>query len=349
MAIRRILLETCVGESRAVALDKAGRPVGLWLDRWSDQARDRLRVGDVREARLRTLDPKLKGAFADLGPDKGAAFIRLPEGHRLTEGQMVRFRVEAETTRQKLPRGVLAKNAILHRAGFEDWCTRLPGGKLAPIENVPPGTDEIQHAFDDALSPRAQIPGGGTMTIERTTALTAVDIDTSGRGGQGTAASRALKINSDAAEELARQCILRGLGGLVVMDCVAPLNRESGRKVRETFLSAWQALSFRTAKAEPPSSFGLMELSLAWAETPLAECMLDQNGAPTPETVCLSGIRALQKALTHNTMDRLTLRLPTDAFAWMAASGLDLTGALTDIHASRFEIVGASLSQPEVA
>lgn len=349
MAVRRILLEDCVGESRAVAYDKTNRPIALWLNRWSDASEDRLRAGDVRDARIRSLDARLKGAFADLGTGKGAVFIRLPEGHNLTQGQMVRYRVEAEATRQKLPRGVMAKNAVLHRAGLEDWRSRLPGGKLAPVESASPGADEIQHAFDDAIAIKAQIPGGGVMTIERTTALTAVDIDSIGRTDQGTAASRALKINSAAAGELARQLAVRNLGGLVVLDCIAPINKESGRRVRETFLSAWPELSLRTAKAEPPSAFGLMEMSLAWTETPLDERLLDETGALTSETICLTGIRALQKALVLNTMDRVTLRLPAEAFAWIAASGLDLTGALTEKHASRFEIVGANIPQPEVA
>ncbi len=352
MAVHRILLEDGIGETRAVAFDTAGLAVAVWLERWSDRVIGRLRLGDVRDARVRSLEPSLRGAFADLGPGKDAAFIRLTDGHGLTEGQMARFRVEAEATRGKLPRGVLATNAILHRAGFEDWRGHLPGGRTATIEPVPPGMDAIQHIFDDLLATEAQIPGGGTLTIERTTALTAVDVDTSGRTARGSAASRALQVNGDAARELARQCSLRSLGGLVVMDCIAPINGESGRKVRDTFMSAWREVSLRTAKAEPPSPFGLMELSLAWGETPLAERLEASAGTPLPETACLAGIRTLQKALQQKSMDRPTLRLPAAAHDWltgMHAAGLDLGAALAEKYGARFEILAADIPKPEVA
>ena len=348
MAIHRILLEPCVGETRAVALDENDLPVALWLDRWSD-ADTRPRVGDVRAARIRKFEPSQGGGFAELADGAGEAFVRIPAGLGITEGQAVQLRIEAEAHEDKLPRAAIVTDAALSRAGFETWIKRLPGGETAPVETVQPGSAEVDAAFEDVLVPHAQIPGGGRLRVERAAALTAADIDTSGRISRGSAASRALQVNSAAATELARQCSLRGLGGLVVLDCIAPLNLESGRKVQTAFLTAWRKLSHRTVKAEPPSVFGLMEASLAWGETPMAERLLDASGALSAETQCLAGLRSLQKALGHNTMDRLTLRLPTAAHAWMTASGLDLTGALAEKHANRFEITGAEIPKPEVA
>ncbi|MEZ5998061.1 MAG: ribonuclease E/G [Hyphomonas sp.] len=352
MPVRRILREDCVGETRAVAFDGAGLPVALWLDRWSDRLTGRLRVGDVRDARIRSLDPALRGGFADLGPGRGTAFIRLPNGHGLTEGQTVRFRVEAEANRTKLPRGVLAQNAILHRVGFDDWCAFLPGGKAAAVDAVSPGAEDVRHAFEDVLAREVPIPNGGIMTIERTTALTAADVDSSGRTGRGSAASRALQINSDAARELARQVSLRGLGGLVVLDCVAPINPDSGRRVRDAFLAAWQDISLRNARAEPPSAFGLLETSIAWGQTPVEDLLAEADGTPLPEAACLDGLRSLETALSRNRMDTATLRLPAhahDAYQWMTAAGLDLPGALAEKYGPRFQILAADIPQPEVA
>ena len=348
MAIRRILLEACVGETRAVALDETGLPVALWLDRWSDGTA-RPRVGDIREARIRKFVPAEGGAFAELAGGAGEAFVRLPPGLGITEGQAVHLRIEAETRDGKLPRAAVVLDTPVHRAGFDDWVRRLPDSTQAKVENVAPGDADVEAAFEDALSPQAGIPGGGRLRIERAAALTAADIDSSGRTARGSAASRALQLNSAAAAELARQCSLRNLGGLVVLDCVAPLNRDSGRRVREAFLSAWRRISLRAAKAEPPSVFGLMETSLAWGETPLAERLLGPDGQPTAETLCLAGIRALQKALGEAPMDRRTLRLPAAAEAWLSTGGLDLTGALAEKHGSRFDILAADISQPEVA
>lgn len=347
MAIRRILLEECVGETRAVALDDAGLPVALWLDRWSDGT-SRPRVGDVREARIRKFDPGQGGAFAELMDGAGEAFVRPPPGLGITEGQAVHLRIEAEMRDGKLPRASVVLDAPLHRAEFADWVKRLPEASQAVTHKVMPGDAEVEAAFEGALSPQAGIPGGGRLRIDRAAALTAADIDTFGRIARGSAASRALQINTAAATEFARQCSLRGLGGLVVLDCVAPLNRDSGRKVRDAFLAAWRRISQRTTRAEPPSVFGLMEASLAWGETPLAERLMD-GGQPSAETLCLAGIRALQKALGHNTIDTLTLRLPGAAMDWMTANGLDITTSLTQLYGPRFRIAAADISQPEVA
>lgn len=347
MAIGRILQEDCVGETRAVALDEAGLPVALWLDRWSDGS-TRPRLGDIRPARIRKFAPAQGGAFAELADGAGEAFVRVPPGLGITEGQAVHLRIEAEARADKLPRAAVVMDAAPHRAGFDDWARRLPGGEGAEMVPVGPGAAEVDAAFEDALAIQVQIPGGGQMRIERAAALVAADIDTAGRTSRGSAASRALQVNTAAAGELARQCSLRGLGGLLVLDCVAPLNRDSGRKVRDTFLAAWRRISHRAAKAEPPSVFGLMEASLAWGETPISGRLLDATGSPTAETQCLSGIRILQKVLGEKTMDRLSLHLPKAAHTWMTASGLDLTGALTDKHGARFDIVAADIQQPEV-
>ena len=348
MAIWRVLVEDCVGETRAVACDDTGRPAALWLDRWSDGTH-RARVGDIRDARLRKFDPAQGGAFAELADGAGEAFVRITPGLGLTEGQAVRLRIEAEARENKLPRAMVVRDAKLHRAGFEDWLVRLPGGDDAAVATARPGAEEVAEAFESALSPLTQIPGGGRMHIERAAALHAADIDTAGRAKRGSAASRALQVNTAAATELARQCGLRGLGGLIVLDCIAPLNRDAGGKVRDAFLAAWRRTSQRTAKAQPPSPFGLLEISLAWGETPLAERLLDIAGKPTQETVCLAGLRALQKALGERTMDQLTLRLPAAAHAWMTACGLDLAGALVEKHGPRFDITAADVKYPEVA
>ena len=69
----------------------------------------------------------------------------------------------------------------------------------------------------------------------------------------------------------------------------------------------------------------------------------------TAETRCLAGLRLLEKALSHNTIDRQTLRLPADAQAWLEANGPDLTAALLETYGPRFDIVASDVKQPEVA
>ena len=63
-----------------------------------------------------------------------------------------------------------------------------------------------------------------------------------------------LKVREDrVAEALARQILIRGLGGLFVLDCVSPLTKETSTKLREAFLSAWDGMTARPARVLAPS------------------------------------------------------------------------------------------------
>jgi ribonuclease E/ribonuclease G len=71
---------------------------------------------------------------------------------------------------------------------------------------------DIEAQLEQALDPLVPLDGGGSLSIEATRALTAVDVD-SGRAAP-------LAANLEAAEEIARQLRLRNLGGAVVVDFV---------------------------------------------------------------------------------------------------------------------------------
>lgn len=108
-----------------------------------------------------------------------------------------------------------------------DWCadgdavTEAPGALTGQI------SDEVAAL----LTPRVAL-GAGSMAVEATRALIAVDVDT---GGDLSPAA-ALKVNLAAARELPRQLRLRGLGGQVAVD-FAPLAKSDRAKI-ETALSA---------------------------------------------------------------------------------------------------------------
>jgi Ribonuclease G/E len=335
MPIARILRETAIGETRWLALDTAGRPVALHLERSSDREA-RAYLGDVFDGRLRAVHPRQGGGFVEL-PSGDNAFIRLDDGHGLTEGQSLRVEVVAEARRDKLARDRDAR-----------WRKALPGAGSLSVEDVSVGDAEMTAAWDEALSGSVTLPGGGTLHIQPTNALVAVDLDTSGRNDPGRASARALRINSEAAQELARQASLRNLGGAMVLDCVSPINRESGIKVRDTFLSAFKALSQRNVRALAPSAFGLMEASIAWGAAPLGDRLVRSDGEPTDETLCLESLRQLQREARSQPMARLTLALPRRAFDWMIASRLDLQGQLDEIYGARLTVLQHDHSKPDI-
>lgn len=342
MAIARFLREQTIGETRWLALDSEDRPAALYLERASTTAR----LGARLNGRIGKTEPGAGGTFIALSGTEGA-FLRTKNGQNRTdpdslvpsEGTLVTVEVVSETRAGKLPRVKLVTPAgAPGPAGAEAWRAALQGGSAAPVEDVAPGDAAMGAAFEDALRPEVTLPGGGQMFVERTRALTAADIDSAGRAMKGSAGARALSLNREAAGELARQILLRGIGGLIVLDCVSPVAGDGPARVRAAFMETWERLTRRQAKALAPSALGLMEVAADWWITPLAERMLDGGGKPTPETEALEGLRQLEKAARQARMARLTLSLPQAAYDWLAASGLDAPGQLASRYGARLSI-----------
>lgn len=89
------------------------------------------------------------------------------------------------------------------------------------------GTDDVFHAhrIDEQLAKgmdrKVWLPSGGTLIIDRTEAMTVVDVNT-GKfiGAGGTLEETVTKNNLEAAEEIVRQLRLRDIGGIIIVDFV---------------------------------------------------------------------------------------------------------------------------------
>ncbi|WP_084399582.1 ribonuclease E/G [Henriciella aquimarina] len=288
MSIGRIAIHRAPGEIRAAALDKTGRPIRLFLERWGGMG-EPARVNSFAKGRVRNASPKDRGTFFELESGE-AVFVRGPTD--LTEGAETGLIIMAEARHGKLARAVTTEGAAENPPAFEAWLASLPDD---PPPAPEPDPDAVEQAFDEALSPRIGLAGGGEIEIARTRALTAIDVDTIGRQTKGSAAARALSVNREAVAETARQLVLRNLGGLAVIDCIAPIHAEAGQQLREIFLQSFKALSRRSVEALRPSRFGLLEAKLAWGEAPMADRLLDEAGHPTGETELLDLFRAAER------------------------------------------------------
>lgn len=91
-----------------------------------------------------------------------------------------------------------------------------------------------QYKVDDqiakALDRKVYLPSGGSLVIDRTEAMTVIDVNT-GRftGSAGNLEATVTSNNLEAAEEIVRQLRLRDIGGIIVIDfidMVLPSNRD---------------------------------------------------------------------------------------------------------------------------
>lgn len=338
---RRLLIERTIGEIRAVTFDEDNRPSNLFLSRTGDE---RLCYGDTKLAVVRKMAGSTGSIFLETEAGQKAA-MRPQKDIPLHEGQRVTIKIACEAFGDKLPRAVLVSGEHHTKSPIDRWIETQ--GNL-PLVEVKPNNEEISEAFEHALSPTVQIPGGGALTFSFTRALTAIDIDSAGRRDKGRPASRALNLNKVASEELARQIELRQLGGLFVLDCVAPLNKDAAQKVRNAFTIALERISSRLFKALAPSALGLMEASVERRYTPLRERLLNTHGNPTPQSTALEGLRHLERAAIVQPMANLVLSLPKGACVWLKSAPMNFQEAIDAKYGARISIEGHDGSTIEV-
>lgn len=145
-------------------------------------------------------------------------------------------------------------------------------GRLERFED-PAGLFELFEIEDDiaaALSRRVALKSGGAIAFGETEALTAIDVDSGKASARGTAFEElALKINLEAANEIARQLRLRGIGGIVVIDF---LHMENAAYRAQVVNGLRQALAKDPAptKVLGMSALGLVEMTRKRVGEPLA-------------------------------------------------------------------------------
>ena len=99
----------------------------------------------------------------------------------------------------------------------------------APIEDDFDAFD-IEQQIDALLSPRAELPEGAWLTIEPTTALVAVDVNT----GQARGGDALQRVNLAAAAEIPRQLRLRHIGGAVAIDFAGGPKGKARKRLEDT-------------------------------------------------------------------------------------------------------------------
>jgi ribonuclease G len=87
----------------------------------------------------------------------------------------------------------------------------------------------IEEKVERALERRVWLRSGGYIIIERTEALTAIDVNTGRFVGKRNQEETIVKTNLEAAQEVVRQLRLRNVGGIIIIDFI-DMEKESDRK-----------------------------------------------------------------------------------------------------------------------
>jgi ribonuclease E len=160
----------------------------------------------------------------------------------------------------------------------------------------------LEEEIEKINSRRVELPLGGSLVIDQTEALVAVDVN-SGRFREHTdAETTALQTNLEAAKEIARQLRLRDLGGVIIIDFIDMRQEKNCRAVEKAFREAIKVDRAKT-KVLRISSFGIVEMTRQRVRPSLQDsiyrtCWHCQGSGmiKSEESLALLVLRSLQRA-----------------------------------------------------
>ncbi|MDP8171652.1 ribonuclease E [Pasteurella skyensis] len=182
---------------------------------------------------------------------------------------------------------------------------------------------QIESQIESAFQREVRLPSGGSIVIDATEALTAIDIN-SARATRGSDIEEtALNTNLEAADEIARQMRLRDLGGLIVIDFIdmTPVRhqREVENRIREAVLQDRARIQFGRI-----SRFGLLEMSRQRLSSSLSEasshiCSRCQGTGKVRdnESISLSILRLVEEEAIKDNSKQVHAVVPVEVASYL--------------------------------
>jgi len=297
--------------------------------------------GDVHIGRVIARVPALAGCFVALEGDKEGFLPDSAGGRDMTSGEMAPVQVTRSAQGGKGPRlarwqGPLvteSKPRLLSRGAdpLRMLAARYPNTPIeiddpALIPNLRPDlgarlhivaqafTHEIAEAVAALAESSVSLPGGAAFHIQPTRALTAIDIDSGAvSAARQTKSAAQAALNQAVLPELARQIMLRNLGGAIVVDLAGMPAR------RRAALAPALAAALAPDPLQPRllgfTALGFAEISRPRQRPPLHELLTGSLA---------SGLSALRAACAHPPTTRLRLLAAPAIIAALESDGVAL-------------------------
>ncbi len=163
----------------------------------------------------------------------------------------------------------------------------------------------IEMEIARALEKKIWLKSGGYILIEETEALTTIDVNSGRYVGKHNVEETILKINLEAAKEIAYQIRLRNLGGIIIIDFI-DMEKESSREL------VLQALKDALRKDRSPttvlkmSELGLVQMTRKRVKEGVGKQLREpcphcdgQGWVRSTATLCYEALREIQREIAH--------------------------------------------------
>ena len=178
--------------------------------------------------------------------------------------------------------------------------------------------DKVEEQLNSIFSERVSLKSGGSLVINQTEALVAIDVNSGTSKKDYNIEDTAVRTNQEAAQEIARQLRLRDMAGLIVIDFI-DMEKFKNRSLIEKKLK--ESLKSDRSKIQVGriSSFGLLEMSRQRIRSSVQEENYDVcptcNGSGSlrsMESISLEFFRNLNIAVKDKRATKANVEIPLD-------------------------------------
>src|SRR5438445_917025 len=208
--------------------------------------------------------------------------------------------------------------------------------------------DQIERIYKRTV----ELKSGGSISIDQTEALTAVDVNSARSVRSASSEDTAARTNLEAAEEIARQLRLRDIGGLVVIDFI---DMESAKHIRQVERAFAEAMSRDKARYDVTriSKLGLMEVSRqriksTKASSSFMECptCAGDGTIRTPEAAARAAFRKIQARVARGDIAGVKVYLPPEVALYLLNEKRDDLYHLEARQKVRIDVVPETRMKP---
>ncbi|TWT92440.1 Rne/Rng family ribonuclease [Stieleria varia] len=200
---------------------------------------------------------------------------------------------------------------------------------------------------------QVKLPEGGSIVIDPTEALVAIDVNSGNFRGDDSAEENAFRVNLAAAKEIARQLRLRDLGGVIVNDFI-DMRKESHRRKVERALRDAMANDRARTKILRTSPFGLIEMTRQRIRPSLKRsiyqdcpCCEGRGLVKTAESMSIEVVRMLALAVRNSHIRRVTIRVNDAVAAHLNNQKRRSVMEMEDVGKMTVQILGSEGLYPE--
>ena len=300
----------------------------------------------------------LRDIMLDLKPPKGVGFVVRTAGTERTKGEMARdmaylLRLWKSIVRRmrkySAPIDIYQESDMIIRT-IRDMFTEDVGRilidepaayerareflelvmpKYAPRLQLYEGKEPLFHRYglEDEIGRihqrKVPLKGGGSIVIDQTEALVAIDVNSGSFRTEKSAEENAYQMNLIAAREIARQLRLRDLGGVIVNDFIDMRKEKYRRGVEKALHDAMKRDRART-KILRTSPFGLVEMTRQRIRPSLRKSIFRDcptctgtGMVKTAESMAIEVMRVLQLSAARSDIARLNVTVHDEVATWI--------------------------------